>query len=293
MTTNPARGSVVGLQYVQAWLVDSQGRAMGTVGEGAPGGTTTHALVLDNAKSAQLPNPTRIVTALTGGNRWRGQVAFGINEVGNFPVVMAEMNGYFHALAGASSQDTTTNSRWRRYADNLNLENLPQLGLMMTTIYQSREDGSDGVNLWISYIVPRCQVQPGAAPMAYQAEGEAPYTVFPTFAEYEPHGVPLSAGAMNLRKNKTVMYVIVSPKPLAITTHINGETPSTTFTLGFRPTSDIITLNNTANELAINGTLVALDSVNTATAVATKAAAGAEGDADIVLYETDFEPVAA
>lgn len=291
--TESARGSVVGMEHAQVWLVDNDGYAMGDVGDGAPAGTTTHALLLDNPKSAQVPNPARVVTNLTGGNRWRGQVQFGINEIGTFPLVMAELNGYLHALAGGSSQDITTNARWRMFADNLNRGILPQVGLMLTTIWQSREDGSDGVNLYVNYIIPRCQIQPGAAPMAYQAEGEVTYNVSPTFATHQPNGSPLSATAMNLRKNKTVMYVVVTPKPIAITTNINAAEPVTTFTLGYLPSGSEVTLNDSPNHFAIAGTLTALSSVSTTTGVATKAAAGTALAKQVILYETDYEPIPA
>lgn len=292
--TQSGRGSVVGLEHAQVWLVDSDGYAMGDVGEGAPPGTTTHALLLDNPKSAQVPNPARIVTNLTGGNRWRGQVQFGINEIGTFPLVMAELNGYLHALAGGSSQDITTNARWRMFADNLNRGILPQVGLMLTTIWQSREDGSDGVNLYVNYIIPRCQIQPpSGAPMAYQAEGEATYNVSPTFATHQPNGSPLSATGMNLRKDKTVMYVVVTPKPIAITTYVNADTPATTFTLGYLPSGSGVTINDTPNHYAINGTLTALSAVNTTSGAATKAAAGTAADREVLIYETDFEPIPA
>lgn len=289
MVTNVKRGSVVGLATAQAWKVGSDGYAYGTAGEGAANDTTTHALLLRNPQSAQLPTPTRVVTPLTGGNRWLGQVMFGISEVGSFPLVLEDLDLEFQAMAGASAMDTTTNARWRRGAENLNLPDLPQLGLMLSTIYQSREDGSDGVNLYVNYIIPRCQIQVPLSQMAYQAENPVTCTVSPTMSSKEPTGKALTP--MGLNQDKAVMYVIVTPKPLALTTYI-GDGTETTFILGYKPSSSVVTLNNTPNEFARNGVLQALTSVNTSTAVATMAAAGAAGDKNICLYETDFLAVA-
>lgn len=293
MPTQVETGSVVGLAYGQAWYVDDEGYAMGTAGPGAPNGTTTHALLLPFPKTAQLPNPARIVTPLTGGNRWLGQVMWGINEVGAFPLTMNDINGALFAMAGGSDQDTTTNQRWRRLTDNRMNPTLPQLGLMLSTLFQSREDGSDGVNLWINYVIPRCQIDPQFSGMAYQAENEVTYTVSPTASVREPNGRLLTAGGMNAHRGRVVMYAIVTPKPLAITTYVNATEPSTTFTLGFLPTDPSVTLNDCANEHAINGTLTALTSVSTTTALATKAAAGTAADRSVVLYETDFMPIPA
>lgn len=287
--TQSKRGSVVGCYSVQAWLAGSDGYAYGTSGESQAQGAESSALLLRYPQSAQVPAPARVVTNLTGGNRWLGQVMFGINEVGSFPLVLEALDAEFHALAGASAMDNTENSRWRQFADNINLPDLPQLGLMISTIWQSREDGSDGVNLYVTYVIPRCQIQPTFPQMAYQAEGPVTYTVSPTMASLKPNGVALTN--MALRDNKTVMYAVVSPNPLAITTYIADGT-ETTFQLAYKPISSVITAGDTPNQMAKNGTTTALSSVNTSTGVATLSAAGSAGDKIVVLYETAFQAAA-
>lgn len=280
------KGSLVGCQYAQIWLAGSNGYAYGTAGDGMAQGATSHAHLLAYPVSAQVPNPARVVTNLQGGNRWLGQVQWGIGEVGNFPLVLENIDADAFALLTASAVDATTNTRWRQFTDNKNNPTLPQVGLMLSTLFQSREAGSDGANYWINYIIPRCQIDVNFPQMGYQAEGQVNCNVAPTMSELRPDGTALTA--LSAKNNRLIMYAIVTPKPLGLTTFIADAT-LTTFTLGYKPTSNIVTLNAAAVQLAINGTLTAASSVNTSTGAVTLAAAGTAGHPHIAMYETDFE----
>jgi hypothetical protein len=268
------------------WLVGTDGFAYGTTGEGAVAGAVMHAHLLEFMKTATLPSPARVVTQLTGGNRWLGQVMFGPANFGTFSMTSADMDSVAMALSGGSTPDVTTNSRWRRVAPNINRVVLPSVGLMLTTIYQSREEDSDGVDLYVNYVIPRCQCDIALPGMSYQAENAANWTVTPRLATKEPHGLPFASGAMGLHRNKALMYAIISPKPLALTTAI-GETDETTFTLGYLPASSVVTLGNTPNEHVKNGVKVAASGVNTTTGVVTTAAQ-VNLDKHGMFYETDF-----
>ena len=286
--TQSPKGSVVGCQHVQAWLVGTDGYGYGTTGEGASNGSDLHAMLLRYPVSAQLPSPQRVVTALKGGNRFLGQVMFGIDQVGAFPMVLENVDMDFNSLVEDSLQNNTTNSRWRRAAKNDNLPDLPQIGLMLTTIYQDRDEGSDGANLYVNYIIPRCQIQGAYPGMSYQAENTNTFNVSPSFGAREPHGLPLTL--MGLRENKALMIALVTPKPIGFTMHIS-DAAEVVFTTGFLPSSSVVTLNNTPNELMVNGVATALTSINTTTGVATLAAAGAAGAKQGLFYETDFEEI--
>lgn len=288
--TTVKRGSLVGFAFCQAWKVGTDGLAYGTVGEGAANGVTTHAMLLKNPVSAQVPNPARVVTNLTGGNRWLGQVQFGISDLGQFPLVLEDTDADWFSLANNSIADQVTNSRWTEFSDNKNNAILPQLGLMFSTLFQSREDGSDGAELWINYVIPRCTVDVNFAQMAYQAEGTTTAQVAPTMADKKPNGEGLTG--MGVKDGRTVMYAIVTPKPLAITTAIGAGTPTANIVLGYKPTGTSITLANCGNYFTKGGVAEALDSVTISTATAVKDAVGTTGDKNIVIYETDFELVA-
>lgn len=288
--TTTKRGSLIGCQYCQIWLAGSDGLMYGDAGEGAANGTVTHALLLRNPVSAQVPNPARIVTNLKGGNRWLGQYQFGIDTVGNFPLVIEDVDADMFALASDSDVDDTTNTRWNQFTDNKNNGNLPQMGIALSTPFQSRDDGSDGVNLWINYFIPKCQIDVNFPQMGYQAEGQVTCQVSPTMATKKPTGEDFTA--MRAKGGRVLMYVIVAPKPLALTMQIGAATPVTTIQLAYKPTSTVVGASNAANQLTIDGTITALSSVVTSTGVATKSSAGTTADKNVVLYETDFEAAA-
>lgn len=288
MTTTKS-GNQVGMAYGQAWLRGSDGFAYGVTGENTTGDTTMHAHLMRYMRSANVPEPSRVVTQLTGGNRWLGSVAFGINDVGTFNMILSNLDGVLNALAGGSLVDQTTNSRWSRFSNNENLADPPQMGLLFTALFQSREDGSDGTNYYVNYIIPNCQITPKFGPMSHQSEQDITYEVNPSMASGEPHGLPFGAN-LGLKDNKAVMYAIVTPKPLGLTTYIADGT-ETTFVLGYRPTSTVVASGSAANEMVLNGSVTALDSVVTSTGVATLASAGSDGDLVGVLYETDFQSI--
>ncbi len=146
----PIRGSVVGFQHAQCWLVGTDGYMYGTVGQSAPADSTLNPLLLAHPVTAQVPTPQRVVVPLKGGNRFLGQVMFGPDQFGSFPLTLEDLDLEFNALIGNSSVDSTTNTRWKQGHDNINLPDLPQVGLMLTTLMQSRESGSDGVNYYLN-----------------------------------------------------------------------------------------------------------------------------------------------
>lgn len=284
----PLRGTPVGVRYAQYGLVGTNGFGYGTVGESAAVNTTMSAKLLRYPKNATLPQPQRVITPITGGDRFLGQVMFGPNDFGSFPLVLANWDAEFSALATASVADQTTNSRWTRTSDNLDETDLPQMFLILATLFQSRDDDSDGVNYWANWIIPRCQIAPQNPGAQYQAAAEVTYTVTPTYSKYEPTGLPLSGTGMGLANDRALATCIITNKPLALTNYLaNGV--ATTFVLGFRPAyATPLTVNATPNEMIKNGTPTALSAVNTSSGQVTLAAAGSSGDKIGVFYETDF-----
>lgn len=300
-TTYANKGNLVGMSYAQAWLVGPDNKAYGTLGyEAAIAAAATaspmmHSHLMEFPVSAAVPNPQRVYTQLRGGNRNLGQIAWGISDLGQFPLVLSNMDALFHALASNGAVDTTTNKRWLQYGSNKNLERLPAMGLLLTAILQSRDEGSDGAELYVHYVIPRCTVDAQFGQMQFQAATDMTYTVAPSFANTTLNGVPFSATGMNLKGNKDVMYCIVSPHPLALTSSI-GDGTTDTFELGFLPRSNSIALpsatDGTPNEIRVGATATAPASVSVSTAEVEMSAPPAENVYWSALYETDYEEVA-
>lgn len=286
------KGNVVGLEFVQVFRVNSSGLSTGiTPPEDVTNGDELVPLLVYEARAANIPTPQRVIANLTGGNRWLGSVTFGTNDVPEFDLTLSTLDSILTTLAGASAVDVTTNQKFRRFSSNENLSIPPQCGLILTTIYQSRDAGTDGDNQWINYIIPRAQITPGNAPMSYQAPGDAAYRVKPTMSVKEPHGLLYSAGNMGLAGNKCVMYCIVTTYPLFLATLV-GDAAATTLTLPYLPASSVVTVNNTDNEMVLNGTVTALSSANVSTGVATFGAAPGAGVYGGVLYGAQYPIVA-
>jgi len=158
-------GYVVGLQYVQAWRVGGNGFAYGKLGKEAADAALAAAptaslimapLLLQYAQAANVPTPARVIRQLTGGDKVFGSIMFGPSDFGNFPLTLGDLNAEFHAMATDSALDSTTNSRWNRFSDNINKADLPQCGLLLSTQFVSTDAGSDGEKLWINYLIGRC-----------------------------------------------------------------------------------------------------------------------------------------
>ena len=281
----PTKGNVVGLDLVQVFRVNDNGIATGTTDpDDVQEGDTLNPLMIEEARAANIQPPQRIVADLTGGNKWLGAVTFGFNTIPEFDLTLSTLDSSLTALAGDSNIDETTNSEFRRFSNNENLSIPPQIGLIMSTIYQSRDAGTDGVNKWINYIIPRAQMTATAPAMSYQAPGDTTYRVKPTMAIKEPTGLLFSATAMSLAGNKGMMYIIVSDKPLGLSTFV-GDNSATTTVLPYKPNSTVVTVNATPNEMILNGTPTALSSVNATTKVATFSAAPGASVYAGILYE--------
>lgn len=286
------KGNVVGLEFVQVFRVNSSGYSTGiTPPDDVANGDELIPHLIYEARAANIPTPQRVVANLTGGNRWLGSVTFGTNDVPEFDLTLSTLDAILTTMAGDSAVDTTLNQKFRRFSSNENLSIPPQVGLILTTIFQSRDGGTDGNNLWINYIIPRAQITPGNAPMSYQAPGDTPYKVKPTMAVREPHGILFSAGNMNLAQNKAVMYCIITEYPLFLASLI-GDAAATTLTVPYLPATSVITVNNSYNEYALAGVPTALTSMNVSTGVATLPAAPGAGIIGGVLYGAGYPIVA-
>ncbi|MGB1284961.1 MAG: hypothetical protein ACPG7F_00390 [Aggregatilineales bacterium] len=291
------RGNVVGLDYVQAWRVGNDGHMYGTLGQSAAAlaavaaQVTMPPILLRNARSAQIPAPARVVRQLTGGNRLLGQISFAPIDLGSFALTLSDLDMQLNAIATESAVDQTTNSRWTFSGTNDNKDQLPAMGLMLTARYQSREAGSDGVNKFVHYLMPRVEIAPTLPQMSFQAEADVTYNVVPSYGERAPFGLLLSDMAMSLTENRALVFIAVTDNPLLLGSSIMDGT-ATTITLPYKPLFDTAANDDTPNLITLNGVKVAPASVVPATGVITLSGAGSDDDHVAWAVETAFEAVA-
>lgn len=280
-----SRGNAAGFAYLQLFLVGANGYAYGTAGPSASNGTTTHAHLVREVRTfgLQLGEPPR--TNFTGGDHWLGQKMWGMNEVPSFSLGLSVFDMTFDRIIKGITLDQTTNQAWSILGEGVNVSQRPQVGLLLSQYFQSRESGSDGADLWLNCLIPRCYISAQGQSMEYQAEALRTYSVAVTMADCFPNGVAFGAN-QDFPGNREAVLWCITNNPLAITTNVNNA--ATTFSLAYLPASSVVTLGNSPNWMAINGTATAPASVNTSTGVVTKVSAGNAGDLDIIIYEVSM-----
>lgn len=282
------KGFLAGFPYAQVWTVDDDGYAKGQQSDpnSVSDGTTTHAMLMKDTKTAGFTPPTRNVLHITGGDTWRGSFMFGIGSIDPFDLSLAYLDADLVALLTGSSVDQTTNAEWSVFGMDYNETDLVQVGLMLQTNFQSKETATLGANRWLNIIFPKCQISPNWPPLGWQAEAPLTYRVQPTMTSKWPNGDAFDSN-QGWEDNQAVAMGIITDYPLALTTYV-ADGVATTFTAGYRPISSTVTINNTPNHFAVNGTPTALSSIVTTTGIATLAAAGSASDIDVLMYETKF-----
>jgi hypothetical protein len=282
------KGAIAGFPYAQVWRVDDDGYAQGQLTTPDSPGTdvTTSAYLLRDVKTAGFSLPANVKIDFTGGDKYLGSFMFGIASVDAFDFTTAYLDANVVALVTDSSVDQTTNADWSVFGNNEMNPTLPQCGVMLQTNFQSKESGTAGLNYWLNVIIPICQISPKPPQLAFQSEAPTTYTVQPSVATKWPNGDAFDSN-QGFENNECVAYYIVTNNPLAITTY-NADGIETTFTAGYRPISTVVTVNDTPNHFAVNGTPTALSSIVTTTGVATMSAAGSSADRNVLMYETQF-----
>jgi len=282
-------GSISGAAFAQVWRNDLNGYAMGQLDDPNVPGTdvTTHALLLHDFISADIPSPERATASFRGGDRWRGSVFFGIGEYPAFPLTVQDLNAVFQSLCTGAKADQTTNAKWTVGAPDYNRVLLPSMGLMLAQRFTARDAGIAGRPRWLNMIFPEVTIGVTLPSAMFQGQQELTCQVAPVMVDKWPNGDAFDAET-NLYESQTPVFYIVTDYPLAITTYV-ADGIETTFTTAYLPKYENVTVNDTNNHFAIAGVPTALTSIVAATGVATMAAAGDSGDIGVLMYETEFE----
>lgn len=281
------KGDAHGLARVQVILVDTDGKGYGQLTPPGTTGTTSGAYQITDPKSCTMPAPDRNTINFSGGNKWLGAFQYGIDAVGSFELSVASYDADLIALVTGSSVDQTTNTLWTYFGENDLKEELPQVALMLTYRIQAR-GVNEGAAIYATTIIPRCWMGPKGLTGApsFQSGGEYGFTITPTASTVLPHGLSIDDMAVTQQDNKIFRLHVFTDNPIAFCSHVGDAGGSTSFTLPFLPTSSTVTLNNSPNELVIDGTLTAATTVATATGVVTVAVS--EDTHAGIFYETAF-----
>ena len=279
-------GHVAGFYHAQIAFRNASGYPMGSdsTPDDVSNGETKHAYKLTGPVSVTAPQVTRELATFRGGQVILGQRAMGVSDFGSFELTLSAYDETFNAYVSGSSVDTTTLTEWALTAPNSMNAALPQLILLLTAGFQDK----NGANKYITYIYPNVQIAP-VVPGATQDGGENPgaltYTVTPSASTRAADGRLFSALGMGVSESKEIVYAVRADKPISVTTHIQSS--ATSFTLGYRPTSNSVAGDR--NSVTRNGAnaLASVTSINTTTGVVVFTG-GSAGDIWVAMYETNF-----
>lgn len=281
-----SKANVAGANVLQIATRTSAGYATGQAGTAPANGTTSHAYMTQDISTSGFSPRAPVVVEFEAGNAIVGKTSYGGSDLQAFDITGDAEDHSIMALTNGSNKDTTTVSGWEVVGSNPLRIAMPDMIVMITNEFISREAATKGTTFYRNVIIPSCKIRCNIGGFAFQ--GKVPFTmnVTPTSAAKFPNGVAFSSNQA-WADNTIDHYVIVTENPLALTTFISDGT-ETDFITGYRPVSTVVTISTRPNWFARNGTAQALSSIVTTTGVATMAAAGTAGDFNVLVYETNF-----
>jgi hypothetical protein len=288
--TQITKGAITGFAFAQMWTVKdcySYGQLNTDTAVSTP--ATSHAYLIRDPKTSGVPQISREVLTLTGGDTIKGARMFGPSSIDSFQITTTTLDADLVALVTRTSVDQTTNDVWSEVGFNYGLGNLPNVGLSLHANFQTIDESCDTLQKWFNLIFPSCQISPQYPTPSFQAEADMTWQVQPSMVGKRPNGDAFDSN-LGLENNQDLAYAIISDYPVALTTWF-ADGIATTFNTAYRPMSTTVTVNSTQNHFAVNGTPTALTSIVIASGLATAAAAGSDGDVNVLMYETQFKAV--
>lgn len=288
MTT---RGNVYAFERAFVWRVNSSGIATGQLDPDSPGSPplTSHAYEIHGPITATLPEPEFARFDFRGGGKFEGAADGGLQTIGTGELQVSQMDAALDALLQGGLVDTSSLVGATISSPNSLNPSPRQVGLMLIGRKQSRLNASAGSNKYVHIIYPLVQMRkrtPGLTQEAGVNPSPIRLTFQPAVATKFPNGIPFGAN-QGWQGYSEFHYRMTADKPYALTSWLQDGS-AVTFTLGYLPTSNVVTGGINYNWVARNGAAVAPTSINTTTGVVTMSAAGTSGQYTVVMYPTDF-----
>lgn len=256
----------------------------GTAGEALANDETSHAYVLDGINSLTTTGGDLTLVNFQGGDANLGNMQFGDSGLTGLTFVMDDLQNAVITNVHGSAVDTTSNSFFEQWTAYTNAASSDACGLAFV---MEMKDLANAGKKFRTVIFPSCSVVFTRQFGGFQAKNTITGNVTINPASYHPLGTALSAMSMSIPGNKTDSIELITDYPIHMTCYRSDGT-ETTFVTGYRPISTVVTVNASPNWFARNGTDQALSSIVTTTGVATMAAAGTAGDANVLIYQTEY-----
>lgn len=284
-----AKGNIAFITYVLMWR-QKNGKAYGLLDpENPTPGATSHAYLMDDPITVNFPDISREKASFKGGGNYFGSMRGGITELGDITFESAHLDATARSIANNSLVDTTSVSGWTISGENENEFNLRQMGIAFMMRYQDRDTGSDGVNKWLTIVVPQCEIEIKRPASVGRTGGDNPAparcTVTPSMGSNMPTGIAFGAN-QGFKSNRCMAYEIESLHPLGLTVFV-ADGVLTQYTLSHLPVYNTVTTGNTNQSFTKNSAAAAPSSVSTSTGVVA-ITAGSSADEHRAMFQTDF-----
>lgn len=281
-----SKGNVAGANVLQIASRTTTGYATGQAGAAPANGTTSHAYMTQDISTSGFSPRASTVVEFEAGNAIVGKTSYGGSDLQAFDIAGDAQDHTIMALTNGSNKDITTVAGWEIVGSNPLRIAMPDMIVILTNEFISREAATKGTTFYRNVIIPSCKIRCNIGGLAFQ--GKVPFTmnVTPTSGGKFPNGVAFGSNQA-WQGNEIDHYTIISEAPLALTTFVS-DAVATSFITGYRPLSTVVTVSTRPNWWSRDGVATALTSIVTTTGVATMPSAGTAGQVNVLIYETSF-----
>lgn len=285
------RGYPVGNARFLIWEYVQSGTYVGIctgVQPSLTAGAASGAFVWSDVKSSAFAVIPPTDVQIQGGDKIVATVSFNGGKLQPFDVTGSSIDTALDDLVNGSTTNTT-NTMVTAFAYNTYRTSPKTLGCASQQLFET----SDGLQYFVTRIVPRASMSYRPGGMAFRGESDATIHVNSIVNQKSYNGQTYGTGSLNfgLEADSTDFYDVVTANPIHIMAFKQDAVgPTTTFNTTYKPLSTTITLNATPNPFTVGGTPTALSSLTLA-GLATLASAGSTGVMDVLTYETNYVPI--
>lgn len=297
MAESAAPGTHLYPGYVTVGKRDSNGYFQGQVDDpDTPGtDTTSSAMKLENITAFDTGTDIKPTISVTGGQQNLGKVRLPVSELSTPTFSLTEFDESFHALfVGDYTNDVSYNTA--RLIRPLNAYQEDFISCFVRFhIRRTKRTSTAFLQYWDIYTYLNCVIEQTSGPAVTEQTGDATnpanigykLTLAPSTRDIT--GGLLSSMTLGAQDDKDVCIVHRSLLPLQTTVY-NANGSTTTFTLGFRPSTSDAT-GAIGNNYTLNGSQTSVTSIVVATGVVTITAAGNSADIAIVDGTTEWTAI--
>lgn len=282
------QGIAAGMAYAQLWKVTQEGYFAGTASDPESLSTDTvySPYVIKDPEGFEFSLPSRNAVEWVAGDRYQGQMPFGIASIGDATFSRTMLDAVLNALITGSSVDATTNTFFAIFAPNVAAVELPLLGMLYSQRFQSRATGTKGIDYWLNLMFPRLTLSVASVGAQTQQGNPYTYNAKPTLGDKLPNGTAFSSLGIDVEDDEDLFLYFITQKPMTLVNYV-ADGVETTFNTVYQPISTTVTDAASPNWFATQGVQEALSSIVIASGLATMGGAQDANDNNVLMHLTN------